>query len=66
MSSLREYSLRTSAMAVQLASEHHKGQSDPIARACIEKAVEALLEAKRHLAKGHRQLNGDDPISGVA
>lgn len=66
MSSLREFSSQASAMAVRVAEEHHQGQTDAMARICVEKAVEALLEAKRHLIKAHRQLNGDDPISGVA
>jgi hypothetical protein len=66
MSSLRELSEQASAMAVQVAREHHAGQTDGMARTSVEKAVQALLDAKRHLIKAHRQLNGDDPISGVA
>lgn len=66
MSSLKELSQGAADLAIQVAKEHHQGQGDPIAKARVELAVEALLKAKRHLAQAHRHLNGDEPMSGVA
>lgn len=66
MTTIREYSAQAGALAVQVAQEHHTGQLDPFAKAKVEEAVEQLLKAKASLAKAHRILYGDDPITGVA
>lgn len=66
MVTLRELSNAAGALAVKVAAEHHEGQRDAYAKVMLEKAVEDLLKAKAHLKRAHRQLNGEDPISGVA
>jgi hypothetical protein len=66
MTTLRELSMQASALAVQVAQEHHAGQEDPYVKARVEEAIESLLKAKAALSKAHRHLYGDEPISGVA
>lgn len=63
---MHEFSQAIASLAIQVAEEHHKGQPDIFVQTRVEFAVEALLQAKRHLSAAHRHIHGEAPITGVA
>lgn len=63
---LHEFSKAAADLAIQVSAEHHKGQSDRFVQTQVEFAVEALLQAKRHLSAAHRHIHGEPRITGVA